>query len=325
MLCIVYVTLVGAFLGVVGILIERLIPPRWPRRWIWCVVLPLSLFLPGYNRFHHAWSVTEALQQTQNGQVAALAQPQLAILTPMWWQHLEIYNRPINFVWHLLSGLLIVWGVANAIRVWDIVADAKRRRSESSKPEIVDGVPVLITSQVGPATVGLLRSKVLVPGWVLALPGMQRRYVLRHEEEHRRAHDALLLFVASLSVILVPWNLAAWWQVRRLSLAVEMDCDNRVVSALGDAHAYGSLLLTVAQASSRGPRLQPAFLGIGSLERRLTQLVAYQPLRRFQQFLLPALAVILLSVVAWMPHPVAGPCSTTDVVTASAATSPHNR
>jgi len=324
-LCIVYVTLVGAFLGVVGVMIEKLIPPRWPRRWIWCVILTLSVFLPGYNRFHHNWSVTEALQQTQGTSASVDTHSQLAILTPSWWEHLETYNRPINIIWQLASGLLIVWGVANAIRVWDIVSDARRGRRESNSPEIVDGVQVLVTSQVGPATVGLLRSKVLVPRWVLTLPGMQRRYVLRHEEEHRRAHDALLLFVASLWVILTPWNLAAWWQVRRLSLAVEMDCDNRVVNALGDAQTYGSLLLTVAQASSRGPRLQPAFLGIGSLERRLTQLVAYQPLRRFQQFLLPALAVILLSVVAWMPHPVAGPCSDTHVATTSAVTGTHQR
>jgi beta-lactamase regulating signal transducer with metallopeptidase domain len=116
-----------------------------------------------------------------------------------------------------------------------------------------------------------------------------------------------LLFLASLPLILMPWNLAMWWQLRRLCLAVELDCDNRVVAALGDATAYGELLLKVAEAGSRGPRLQPAFLGgMGSLERRLTALLAPTPLRHLQRFLLPAVALGLLFVVLVMPHPVLG-------------------
>ncbi|MDB4870227.1 MAG: peptidase BlaR1, partial [Gemmatimonadales bacterium] len=108
-----------------------------------------------------------------------------------------------------------------------------------------------------------------------------------------------------LPLILMPWNLAMWWQIRRLCLAVEMDCDNRVVNRLGDATAYGELLLKVAQATSGGLRLQPAFLGgVGTLERRLTALLAPTPLRHVQRFLLPATALGLLVVVLMMPHPV---------------------
>jgi beta-lactamase regulating signal transducer with metallopeptidase domain len=103
----------------------------------------------------------------------------------------------------------------------------------------------------------------------------------------------------------MPWNLALWWQLRRLCLAIEMDCDNRVVAELGDATAYGELLLRIAQATSRGPRLQPAFLGgMGSLERRLTGLLAPAPLRYVQRVLLPTLALGLLLLVLSMPHPV---------------------
>jgi bla regulator protein blaR1 len=103
----------------------------------------------------------------------------------------------------------------------------------------------------------------------------------------------------------MPWNVALWWNLRRLRLAVEMDCDNRVVNGLGDANAYGHMLLKVAQATSRGPRLQPALLGgVGMLERRLTVLLAPTPLRHIQKFLLPAVAIALLLLVFSMPHPV---------------------
>ena len=114
-----------------------------------------------------------------------------------------------------------------------------------------------------------------------------------------------MLFFASILVIVVPWNLALWWQLRRLSLAVELDCDNRVVRALGDAHAYGDLLLRIAQAANRGPRLQPALLGgVGMLEQRLRRLLTPVPLRFAQRALLSLVVGALVVVVLSMPHPV---------------------
>ena len=41
----------------------------------------------------------------------------------------------------------------------------------------------------------------------------------------------VFLMVTALTLILAPWNVALWWQLRRLRLAVEMDCDRRVVAA----------------------------------------------------------------------------------------------
>jgi bla regulator protein BlaR1 len=306
MLCILYVIAVGICLGIVGVLLERILPPTWPRRWMWCVIIVASIGLPGYYRVHHNWSVVQALSPpatAHSGHVTGVAS--LSVLSPAWWTHAESYNRTINRLWLGTSALLLFLGLANAWRVFRLVGRSRRTRGVPAGPAVVDGVPVVLTDSLGPATVGFWRTRVLVPRWVLALPGAQRQYVLHHEDEHRTAHDAHLLLVASLTLILAPWNLALWWQLRRLRLAVEMDCDNRVVSALGDPVAYGALLLKVAQAASRGPRLQPALLGgIGMLEHRLTVLLAPTPLRHIQRVLLPAMALALLIVVLSMPHPV---------------------
>jgi beta-lactamase regulating signal transducer with metallopeptidase domain len=309
MLCILYVNLVGALLGVTGLLTERALPATRARRWVWCVLIPMSVLVPVIYQANHSWSVLQALEQhaahpapgNAPGTVAATA------LDPAWWANTRSFNPIINRVWLMASGVLVLWGLATAGRVSRVVSVSRRKQESSDSLAIIDGVPVVVTDSIGPATVGLWRTRVLVPRWVLALPGVQRQYVLRHEEEHRSAHDARLLFVASLTLILLPWNLALWWQLRRLRLAVEMDCDNRVVAALGDAPAYGGLLLKVAEAASRGPRLQPALLGgMGMLERRLTSLLAPAPLRQVQRFLLPALAVALLLVVLAIPHPILG-------------------
>jgi hypothetical protein len=285
MLCILYVNLAGFCLGLAAVFFERALPATAPRRWLWCLVIPTSVVLPGYYRFHHSWSVADVFVQQ-----ATVAQT---------------YDTNINQVWLTISGLLLLWGLVSAWQVSRAVRLSHKGRGDTDGIAIIDGVPVVVTDVMGPATVGFWRSRVLLPRWVLALPGEERQYVVRHEEEHRRAHDGRLLFVMSLPLLLMPWNLAMWWQIRRLCLAVEMDCDNRVVNRLGDATAYGELLLKVAQATTGGPRLQPAFLGgVGTLERRLTALLAPTPLRHVQRFLLPAAALGLLVLVLLVPHPV---------------------
>ena len=323
MLCILYVNAVGMCLGLAALLLERALPATSPRRWIWCVVIPVSVILPGLYRVHHSWSIADAFEQqaVQPPLGHALGMASLNVLDPGLWARIESYGTSINRLWLTVSAVLLLWALANAWRVSRVVSLSRKGRDHASGPAIVDGVPVVVTDSMGPATVGFWRSRVLVPRWVLALPGVQRQYVLRHEEEHRTAHDGRLLFVASLTVILMPWNLTLWWQLRRLCLAVEMDCDHRVVNGLGDATAYGELLLKVARAASRGPRLQPALLGgVGTLKRRLTALLAPTPLRHIQRFLLPAAALGLVCVVLSMPHPVLGRGSDAHVTMTSGAT-----
>ena len=298
MLCILYVNAVGALLGCVGLLIERALPNGFPRRWLWCLLIPTSMALPGVYRYRHSMSVLDMFSPTAAGGAGSAN----------FWQGIESLDPFINRGWELASLTVLALGIANVLRVAYLVYGARFRRGAAAT--VVDGVPVVITESLGPATVGLWRSRVLLPRWVIALPKAQRQYVVRHEDEHRRSHDAHLLFVASLTLVFMPWNVALWWQLRRLRLAVEMDCDNRVVGALGDANAYGTLLLTVAQATRGGPRLQPALLGgVGMLERRLRALLAPSPLRDVQRIVVPAMAAALLILVLSLPHPVvqAGP------------------
>jgi hypothetical protein len=61
-LCILYVNVVGFCLGTAAILIERTLPITASRRWIWCVVILASMFIPGYYSTHHNWSVIAALE-----------------------------------------------------------------------------------------------------------------------------------------------------------------------------------------------------------------------------------------------------------------------
>jgi bla regulator protein BlaR1 len=284
MLCILYVTAIGLLLGTIGVLAERLLPAWFGRRWIWCATMATSIVLPGYYRFHHV--------MTLDGTALTGSMTAAGLL-----KQFNAMGGSITQAGLVASVLMVAWAFVNA-------ASVSRRVSSRPSATDVDGIAAVVTDSLGPATIGIWGSRVILPKWVLALPVSQRRYVVRHEEEHRRAHDCALLFVASVFVIVTPWNVALWWQLHRLRHAVEMDCDRRVVSALGNPHAYASLLLTVAHSASRGPRLQPALLGgRGMLERRLSAMLAPSPLRGAQRLVLPLVAAALLAFVLAAPHP----------------------
>lgn len=120
------------------------------------------------------------------------------------------------------------------------------RRMRAWEPRRVDGVDVLLSSDTGPAVVGFLRGRIVLPTWVLKLDSDARIMMLRHEEEHRRAGDPATLALGCLFLVLMPWNPAVWMMVRRLRLAIEVDCDRRVVAPGDlDLRGYAELLLAV--------------------------------------------------------------------------------
>jgi bla regulator protein BlaR1 len=303
-LCLFYFFAVGSWLAAAGLLTERALPRSASRRWIWCVSLSASIALPMLLSAAHSSHVIalwghEVVRMPAGHQMMDAGSPSSL---RAWLDCSAAFGGVLLRIW--LAGTLLVfaWAATSTWRVHHLLraADAQHGAAPSA---VVDGVPVTVTERLGPATAGVWRPRVVLPRWVLALPVSQRRYVVRHEDEHRRAHDVALLGAASVLVALMPWNLALWWQLGRLRLAVEMDCDVRVVRALGDAEAYGELLLTVATAARRAPRLQPALLGAGMLERRLLALVAPSPRRTSEWLLATAAAALLVAMVLSVPHP----------------------
>jgi hypothetical protein len=166
-------------------------------------------------------------------------------------------------------GLLVLIGRA-AIGI-------RRRRAGWHAAEI-DGVSVLIAPNVGPAVVGAVSPRIVIPQWALSLDESARALMLRHEAEHIRARDPLNLFVATLATALFPWNAALWLIVRRLRLAIEIDCDERVLRASNERREYGELLLTVgARLSAPLPLATSLAERRPFLERRLRAMTALSP------------------------------------------------
>jgi hypothetical protein len=171
---------------------------------------------------------------------------------------------------------------------------------------VVDGQPVWLATATGPAVIGTLRPSIVVPEWSLALPSDQRTLMLEHERQHVRARDPLLLQAAALISALMPWNLVAWWLVRRLRFAIELDCDARVLAAGRDSRAYGNLLLDVCERRLRsGVLLAPAlFERTSSLTRRILAMHPRRPRFVRARVTLGVAAALALVVLACdMPSP----------------------
>ncbi|MEM7414474.1 MAG: M56 family metallopeptidase [Gemmatimonadota bacterium] len=192
--------------------------------------------------------------------------------------------------------LLLYFAGGFAISAW---------RSRAWTPTEIDGVEVLLTEDVGPAVIGFRSPRVVLPRWTLTLPAAERAMMLRHECEHRDARDPMLVATAILFVVAMPWNAPVWVMARRLQLAVEVDCDRRVVDdGAHDLRRYAELLLAVG--ARRVPAMGMGFsVGKPFLEQRIDRMTL--PTRRQRRSYVVALMVGVLGVLgaAWsIPQPV---------------------
>jgi TonB family protein len=192
------------------------------------------------------------------------------------------WSLSLLVTWVLVSTLLIG---RLTLAIWYV-----RRGQTSWKKTRIDGMDVHVAPSVGPAVVGLHPMRVVLPEWVLELEPPLRALVLRHEAEHQGARDPYLLLVATLVTALIPWNVALWWQARRLRLAIEIDCDTRVLNVHYRRQEYAHLLVTIAQRrGDTAHRLAPALSEpTSNLEKRIIAMRTTPTLSRFRVVCLSA-------------------------------------
>lgn len=191
--------------------------------------------------------------------VHALRTTAIALRTPA-----SRLDRPLLIAWIAASSMLLAH-LLLAVR-------ALRRGNPAWRHQRVNGTPVLVSRAFGPAVVGLRDPRIVIPGWVLSLGDDVRAFVVRHEQAHRASGDPLLLVAGAAIAAVMPWNAALWIQLRRLRLAVEMDCDRRVVGSDDSAAAYGVMLVSIAEEQLRNAgRPERLALGAGLIVATLTE------------------------------------------------------
>ena len=206
------------------------------------------------------------------------------------------------------TALLAAWAALSLAAAVLFTAAHRRLRASSHELEMVElsGERVYLSDELGPAVIGIVAPRIVIPSWALTLPDDEQRLIVAHEVEHLRARDPLLAFVGLLAAVAMPWNLALWWQLARLRLAIEADCDGRVVrqSGAAGATAYAAVLLHVGE---RAQQSRVALLALAhprsALAARIDFLLVRHPASRIRRFALATAAAGCVGSAAFVPGP----------------------
>jgi len=267
-----YALAVSALVTIATMAVDRVLGARGlPRRFAWAGAMAASMVWPivhVLNRAVPSARPAELLPFTVTipGPTTIATRVDLSVLI----------DRLLLIAWITVTILLLV-------RMVRAMAVLRRSRDAWARAEI-DGTVVRVASNVGPALVGLRHMDVVVPEWIWTLDASLRAIVLRHEQEHAQARDPYFLFGGAMGVALMPWNLPLWVQWRRLRLAVELDCDARVLRVHPSPERYGRLMVAMAQRRSLAPvqfapmlietttQLERRIIAMRSTTRRLARL-----------------------------------------------------
>ena len=279
---------VGVLFLVAGLAAERLLAIGGRQtRWVWVaagaatVALPLLRVLGG-----------------DSGPPAAPAAGQPVLLEPL------AVTVSRDSMLHSLDDILVLgWVVLSLLLLVTVLFAFARlvREGRSWEPGTLGSHSVFWSLHTGPTIVGLLRPRVVLPAWVRAIGSSEQELILTHEKEHIHAGDSRLRFLMTLAVLAFPWNPALWLQRHRLGLAIELDCDHRVMRRMpGERRAYGDLLLRVGASRSGLHRLALVSLAEGrsQLERRIRGLVQGTPRARRVKITVLTLGVAALVALA---------------------------
>jgi len=280
----VYASAMGVATVLIALLLERI--ARWrssPTRWVWLAAILIIIALPVVLNFALSAPV----------RVASTPAPIVPGLVPIHQVHYSRVNidGAVLALWFLASLGLSARVIGGAL--------ALRRRRKSWISAQLSGADVLVAEELGPAVIGWTRLTTVIPRWALTFNDRARSLMLEHEAQHAQSGDPYLRSIALVALILMPWNPALWWAMRRLRLAVEMDCDQRVLARGVDPREYASLLLAVGERMSATPFAWATALGgsRSSLEKRIVAMTR-QIGPRHRKLAIAGIGAVIVAVIA---------------------------
>ena len=278
----VYALVTGTLIAVGASALDGLARARrWPTRWIWALAMLGMLVVVSSIAFvrndagpaglvETMPSAGGAVDASQPSAIVSILRDVRAIVESTLIAIVSSAARWLPVALTGAGGVLWLVGVIAALATLTFVHLRLRRARRSWPSAVLHGRRVRVAPTEGPAVVGVVRPEIVVPRWLLARDAEEQRLVLAHEDEHVRARDHLLLGGACIAVALMPWHPAAWWALTRLRLAIELDCDARVLRRGVPARSYGEMLIDLAGQCS-GFRVGATALAdkTSHLERRL--------------------------------------------------------
>jgi beta-lactamase regulating signal transducer with metallopeptidase domain len=267
-----YSIVVSMLLGLASLALERSAQIRQrPARWLWAVCMVASLaivFIPAKEpaqipeTTHTDRTAPDATLTPQRTTAIELPRFTLPIIATDQTPIPNDVSTTLEWTWRMASiALALIIFASSVLLSW------RRRRWDRG---YLAKTAVYISEDCGPAVVGFFRPHIVVPRWLTKLPPDEQELVIAHERSHLKAYDTQLLTIAVCLVTCMPWNPMLWWQLRRLRLAIETDCDARVLSLGYSVARYSETLITVGERQSASYAMPMARYGSKSfLEQRI--------------------------------------------------------
>jgi hypothetical protein len=275
-------------------------------RWVWLAALVGSVLLsalaaplPGAWRWARP-AMPASARPLADQPVAARLTALLVLPQPDDDALPDYTDRLLRGLCAASSAALLLVLAANAALV------LRRKRQWRPTRMGSSAAPVYLAPDVGPAVVGLLRPRIVLPQWLGSAPAAQQALVLAHEQAHLDARDPQLLSLCLCLLVLMPWNLPLWWQLRRLRRAIEVDCDARVLARGHSLADYGETLLSVGERQSVLVGMAAAMSEPSSfLEQRICIMLKKKPsgLSRVLALLLACLSLAVAALAAEVSPP----------------------
>ncbi len=288
---------VGLLVGAGALVLESLLRAhRLPTRWIWVGAMLLSILWPLAQLVLEHWPARAAATGAPGPAAVVALDPLVVQVGPE--SILRVLDRPALVFW-LVATLLLLGGCT-------VLLLRTRRLIEGWQGEEAEGRMVLISEDWGPAVVGFLQPRIVLPSWCRNLDASRLKLILEHEVEHLRAGDLRLILTLGALPILLPWHLLLWWQYARLRLAVEGDCDLRVVGRdPRRRRPYLELLLDVGGRARRSPALATMLSEPEEvLKRRIRIMTMPMPKKPWVRgVLLGTAGLLLVALACWAPSP----------------------
>lgn len=293
-----YVVLVTLALSAAALAAERAAKVRRAAtRWMWIATLAGSQVLPtviATASIH----LPDALKSGTTSTSIVLRDTTSIPMPPVL---LDLEDtQPYAASAHIDTLVCDIWVSASALMSLILVLASVllHRRKRGWSEGRLCGEHVLVAPDAGPAVVGLMRSHIVVPAWLLQASEEQQQCTVAHERSHLDARDPQLVAVALVLLTLMPWNPLLWWQFRRLRRAIEVDCDARVLLGGHDLGAYCETLIQVGQRQSSRIGVVPAMSDSASFLELRIQHMLRKP-KKWARASAAALACVSLGIAAF--------------------------
>lgn len=212
---------------------------------------------------------------------------------------------PLSAVQQVGTGLLLTGLLASLIA---LLVEALCIRGILKDAHIIAGhgrLRILASAAVSvPFSFWLPRRRLIVVPEYLASAPRDLRVAIRHEGQHHRQFDTLLVYACQLLRSLFFWNPAAHWLHRSIAELQELACDEVLVARRRVAvREYCECLLRVAESAVRQRQVSicTSMLGYGahqSLKHRIQALLAPVPQER-RPVAAAGLVVAVLTAMTW--------------------------